>query len=107
MTQQKVHDQNTSSNTRKRLKTKVEVNKTKDTTHRRVTKTRDLSVHEEPVSPGIVSHPFSFVILTSLDPHARLFSQNPFLTFSLIAHLFILQSLIFFFNPSPGRLMDK
>ena len=49
-----------------RLKARIETNKIKDMTHRRVTKTKDLSVREEPVSPGIVSHPFSFVILASL-----------------------------------------
>ena len=61
-----------------RLKARIEKNKTKDTTHRRVTKTRDLSVHEEPVSLGIISHPFSFVILTSLGPQALFFWKSPF-----------------------------
>ena len=78
MTQQKVHDLNTSSNTRKRLKTKVEVNKTKDTTHRRVTKTRDLSVREEPVSPGIISHHFLICDSHITRPSGSVFLKKPF-----------------------------
>ena len=89
----------------KRLKTRIETNKTTDATHRRVAKTRDFLVYKEPVFLGIISHPFLFVTLTSLGPQARFFSQNPFLAFSLNAHLSILQSLIF--HPSPGWLMDR
>ena len=74
----------------KRLKTRIETNKTTDTTQRRVQMARDLSVHEEPVSSGIIPHPFLFVILSSLGSQARFFSQNPFLAFPLSAHLSIL-----------------
>ena len=53
-----VHDLNTTRHARKRPKTKVEVNKIKDPTHRRVERKRGTSDHEEPVSLGTVSHPF-------------------------------------------------
>ena len=79
-----------------RLKVRIETTKQK---------TRHTDVHREPVSPGIVSHPFSYMILTSLGPQALIFWKSPILTFSLVAHLSILQSLIF--HPSPGWLMDK
>ena len=64
-----------------RLKARIETNKTKDTTHRRA---------QGACFTGYYSHPFLFVILTSLGSQARFFSQNPFLAFSLSAHLSIL-----------------
>ena len=88
---QKVNNLNTSRHAR---------NDSKQESRQTKQKTRHTDVHREPVSPGSVSHPFSFVILTSLGPQARFFSQNPLAHF--FSQLTPLYSSISHFSSLPG-----
>ena len=62
----RVHDLNTTSHARKRPKTKVEVNKTKDTTYRRVNEDGGPQITRSQFLWVLFPIFFSFVILTSL-----------------------------------------
>ena len=90
---------NTTRHTWKRLKAKIETDKSKDTTHGHVY-TRRVLESRRASSSGCYSPPFLICDTHIARPSGLVFLSKPSSRFSLCLHLSILYSLIF--HPSPG-----